>query len=50
MLKPHKYHTIRLGKLPGTSRIGDAAYAGFVKALHDNPYYTGFEMLLPPAQ
>lgn len=30
--------------------IDEAAYAGFVKALHENPYYTGFEMLLPPAQ
>lgn len=30
--------------------IDEAAYAAFVKSLHANSYYDGFEMLLPPAQ
>ncbi len=28
--------------------IDEAAYAEFVQSLHDDPYYDGFEMLLPP--
>lgn len=30
--------------------IDEAAYAAFVQGLHDDPYYEGFEMLLPPLQ
>ena len=32
------------------AEIDEAAYASFVESLHANPYYDGFEMLLPPAQ
>jgi ribose transport system substrate-binding protein len=31
------------------AEIDEAAYTDFVRSLHDNPYYDGFEMLLPPA-
>ena len=32
------------------AEIDEAAYASYVEELHADPYYEGFEMLLPPSQ